>query len=88
MLFTLLLITFLVKGSSRNRQLHLDINIKSIEKDDDSKWITTWNDYLNDIKYFSRRLHEIKRKQRMNTIKRGNGIVTIIKLGNDFLARE
>ena len=26
--------------------------IKSIEEDPDKKWITTWNDYLSDIKYF------------------------------------
>ncbi len=40
----------------------LDTNIKSIEKHADSKWITTWNDYLNDIKYFSRQLHKNKKK--------------------------
>src|SRR5215218_3379985 len=32
----------------------LDTKIKSIQEDPDKKWITTWNDYLNDIKYFFR----------------------------------
>ena len=30
----------------------LDKKIKSVEEDLHKKWITTWNDYLNDIKYF------------------------------------
>ena len=38
----------------------LDTKIKSIEKDPDKKWITTWNDYLSDIKYLMRWLHNWK----------------------------
>jgi integrase/recombinase XerD len=38
----------------------LDTKIKSVEEDPDRKWITTWNDYLNDIKYFFRWLHNNK----------------------------
>lgn len=38
----------------------LDSKIKSIEVDPDKKWITTWNDYLNDIKYFFRWLYNWK----------------------------
>jgi integrase/recombinase XerD len=40
--------------------LFLDTKIKSIEKDPDKKWITTWNDYLSDIKYLMRWLHNWK----------------------------
>src|SRR5215208_3042175 len=40
----------------------LDTKIKSIEEDPDRKWITTWNDYLNDIKYFFRWLYNNKKK--------------------------
>jgi integrase/recombinase XerD len=40
----------------------LDTKIKSIEEDPDKKWITTWNDYLNDIKYFFRWLYNNKKK--------------------------
>jgi integrase/recombinase XerD len=40
----------------------LDTKIKSIEEDPDRKWITTWNDYLNDIKYFFRWLYNTKKK--------------------------
>jgi hypothetical protein len=40
----------------------LDTKIKSIEEDPDRKWITTWNDYLNDIKYFFRWLYNSKKK--------------------------
>jgi hypothetical protein len=40
----------------------LDTKIKSVEEDPDRKWITTWNDYLNDIKYFFRWLHNNKKK--------------------------
>jgi integrase/recombinase XerD len=40
----------------------LDTKIKSIEEDPDRKWITTWNDYLNDIKYFFRWLYNTKNK--------------------------
>jgi integrase/recombinase XerD len=38
----------------------LDSKMKSPELDPDSKWITTWNDYLGDIKYFFRWLHNYK----------------------------
>ena len=34
----------------------LDTKIKNSDIDSDSKWITTWNDYLGDIKYFLRSL--------------------------------
>ncbi len=38
----------------------LNSKIKSQEQDPDKKWITTWNDYLGDIKYFFRWLHNYK----------------------------
>ena len=38
----------------------LDTKIKSIEEDPDKKWITTWNDYLSDIKYLIRWLYNWK----------------------------
>jgi integrase/recombinase XerD len=40
----------------------LDTKIKSVEEDPDRRWITTWNDYLNDIKYFFRWLYNNKKK--------------------------
>src|SRR5215212_4263542 len=40
----------------------LDTKIKSTVEDPDRKWITTWNDYLNDIKYFFRWLYNNKKK--------------------------
>ena len=40
----------------------LDTKIKSIEEDPDRKWITTGNDYLNDIMYFFRWLYSNKKK--------------------------
>jgi integrase/recombinase XerD len=40
----------------------LDTKIKSVQEDPDKKWITTWNDYLNDIKYFFRWLYNTKKK--------------------------
>ena len=40
----------------------LDTKIKSVEEDPDRKWITTWNDYLNDIKYFFRWIYNNKNK--------------------------
>ena len=40
----------------------LDTKIKNIEEDPERKWVTTWNDYLNDIKYFFSWLHNDKRK--------------------------
>jgi hypothetical protein len=48
----------------------LDTKIKSTVEDPDRKWITTWNDYLNDIKYFSDGYITTKRKQKTNTGKR------------------
>ena len=38
----------------------LDSKIKNPELDSDKKWITTWNDYLGDIKYFFRWLYNHK----------------------------
>ena len=40
----------------------LDTKIKTVQEDPDKKWITTWNDYLNDIKYFFRWLYNNKKK--------------------------
>lgn len=40
----------------------MDTKIKSVEQDPVRKCITTWNDYLNDIKYFFRWLYKNKRK--------------------------
>ena len=37
--------------------LFLDTKMKSAEEDPDKRWITTWNDYLGDIKFFFRWLH-------------------------------
>ena len=42
----------------------LDTKIKSADIDPDRKWITTWNDYLNDIKCFLRWLFNEKVKKR------------------------
>ncbi|MFZ0510296.1 MAG: hypothetical protein WAM14_01710 [Candidatus Nitrosopolaris sp.] len=41
----------------------LDIKIKSVDIDPDKRWITTWNDYLNDIKCFLRWLFNEKMKK-------------------------
>jgi site-specific recombinase XerD len=38
----------------------LDSKMKNPEADPDRKWITTWNDYLGDIKYFFRWLYNYK----------------------------
>jgi hypothetical protein len=38
----------------------LDTKIKSVDMDPDTKWITTWNDYLGRIKYFMRWLYNQK----------------------------
>ena len=38
----------------------LDSKMKNPELDPDKKWITTWNDYLGDIKYFFRWLYNYK----------------------------
>ena len=35
----------------------LDTKIKSKDEDPERRWITTWNDYLGDIKFFFRWLH-------------------------------
>jgi integrase/recombinase XerD len=40
----------------------LDTKIKSVDEDPDRKCITTWNDYLNDIKYFFRWLYNSTKK--------------------------
>lgn len=40
----------------------LDTKIKNTEEDPDKRWITTWNDYLGDIKFFFRWLHNWKLK--------------------------
>ena len=50
----------------------LDSKIKSIEQDPDKRWITTWNVYLNHLKYFFRWLYneylnEIKSKVESNS---------------------
>jgi integrase/recombinase XerD len=44
--------------------LFLDTKIKSAGIDPDKRWITTWNDYLNDIKCFLRWLFNEKIKKR------------------------
>jgi hypothetical protein len=41
----------------------LDTRIKNTEVDPDKKWIRTWNDYLQRIKYFFRWLYN-KRENR------------------------
>jgi integrase/recombinase XerD len=47
----------------------LDSKIKSPEKDPDKKWITTWNVYLNHLKYFFRWLYnEYNNKNRYEFI--------------------
>ena len=38
----------------------LDTKIKNSQMDPDKRWITTWNDYLGDIKYFFRWLYNYK----------------------------
>jgi DNA modification methylase len=40
----------------------LDTKIKNTKVDPDKRWITTWNDYLGDIKFFFRWLHNWKLK--------------------------
>jgi hypothetical protein len=42
----------------------LNSKIKSVEEDPDKKSITTWNDYLGDIKYFFRWLHNEKKLEK------------------------
>ena len=41
----------------------LDTRIKDTENDPDKRWIRTWNDYLQRIKYFFRWLSQSKRKR-------------------------
>jgi hypothetical protein len=64
----------------------LDTKIKTLEEDPDRKWITTWNDYLNDIKYFFRWLHNDKIENEHKG-KRANCIV-IIRLGNASICQN
>jgi hypothetical protein len=35
----------------------LDTKIKMLDDDPDKRWMTTWNDYLDRIKYFFRWMH-------------------------------
>ncbi|HKO65191.1 MAG TPA: hypothetical protein VJU13_08310, partial [Candidatus Nitrosocosmicus sp.] len=44
----------------------LDSKIKSKEDDPDGKWMRTWNDYLQRIKYFFRWLYNEKLRQQQN----------------------
>lgn len=44
----------------------LDSKIKSKEEDPDGKWMRTWNDYLQRIKYFFRWLYNEKLRQERN----------------------
>jgi hypothetical protein len=44
----------------------LDSKIKSKEDDPDGKWMRTWNDYLQRIKYFFRWLYNEKLRQQRN----------------------
>jgi hypothetical protein len=44
----------------------LDSKIKSKEDDPDGKWMRTWNDYLQRIKYFFRWLYNEKLRQENN----------------------
>ncbi len=46
----------------------LDTKVKTPEEDPDKKWITTWNDYLGDIKYFYRWLHNWKLAQEKSDV--------------------
>jgi len=41
----------------------LDTKIKDAQDDPDKRWITTWNDYLGDLKYLFRWLHNYKIKE-------------------------
>jgi hypothetical protein len=44
----------------------LDSKIKSVKKDPEKKWITTWNHYLNHLKFFFRWLYNTKAKNDEN----------------------
>ena len=41
----------------------LDTRIKDIQNDPDKRWIRTWNDYLQRVKYFFRWLYNQKEKE-------------------------
>ena|SRR6476659_10745620 len=41
----------------------LDTRIKDVKNDPDKRWIRTWNDYLQRIKYFFRWLYNQKEKE-------------------------
>jgi len=45
------------------------LEIKNKEEDPDGKWMLTWNDYLQRIKYFFRWLHNEKLRQLRRTEK-------------------
>ena len=49
--------------------LFLNTKIKNKEEDPDGKWMLTWNDYLQRIKYFFRWLHNEKLRQLRRTEK-------------------
>ena len=49
--------------------LFLNTKIKNKEEDPDGKWMRTWNDYLQRIKYFFRWLHNEKLRQLKRTEK-------------------
>lgn len=42
--------------------IYLDTKMKNSEIDPEKRWITTWNDYLGDLKYLFRWLHNYKLK--------------------------
>ena len=44
----------------------LNTKIKNKEEDPDGKWMRTWNDYLQRIKYFFRWLYNEKLRQERN----------------------
>jgi hypothetical protein len=41
----------------------LNTKIKTLENDPDKRWITTWNDYLDRIKYFFRWMHNCDHRE-------------------------
>lgn len=53
-------VTFYDIRSRQQITQFLDTKIKGTDVDPDKKWITTWNDYLNDIKCFLRWLFNEK----------------------------
>ena len=60
----------------------MDTKIKSIQEDPDKKWITTWNDYLSDIKYLIRWLHNwrVKKTTRKPRTFRNTGLELVNKI--------